>query len=92
MELPGLSFQYLANSGTREDRCRLIFDIVCICLLLPITLSVVSMCIYGASLFRPFRAEFIGIVILATLLSALFSVWFVVGIIFREKQVNTLWL
>lgn len=85
MELPGLSFQYLANSGTREDRCRLIFDIVCICLLLPITLSVVSMCIYGASLFRPFRAEFIGIVILATLLSALFSVWFVVGIIFREK-------
>lgn len=72
-------FQYLSNPGSKEDRRRLLFDLVCVCLLTPSTLTVVSLCIYGASNYSPHRAEFAGLVLLGTLLLSLFIVWLVVG-------------
>lgn len=39
----------------------------------------VSLCIYGASNYSPHRGEFAGLVLLGTLLLALFIVWLVVG-------------
>ncbi|XP_062594535.1 uncharacterized protein LOC134255950, partial [Saccostrea cucullata] len=68
-------YMYLSNPGTVGDRWRLVFDIVCLCLLSPTTLTVVSLCIYGASLYPPYRAEFVGLLILGIFLLVLFSVW-----------------
>ncbi|XP_061174337.1 E3 ubiquitin-protein ligase MARCHF8-like [Saccostrea echinata] len=79
-------YMYLSNPGTKGDRYRLVFDIVCLCLLSPSTLTVVSLCIYGASLYRPYRAEFVGLLALGILLLVLFTVWLMICLRMNIKK------
>ena len=62
------------------------FDVVCISLLSPITLTVVSLCLYGATRYSPHRAEFVGLFVLGSLLLTLFIVWLVVST--RKESTN----
>ncbi|XP_022334459.2 uncharacterized protein LOC111131299 isoform X1 [Crassostrea virginica] len=79
-------YVYLCNPGSRGDRRRLMFDVVCISLLSPITLTVVSLCLYGATRYSPHRAEFVGLFVLGSLLLTLFIVWLVICLRINIKK------